>query len=270
MTERERVTVALVSGGRESTAMTIKQTLSYYQEKVFADTGDDPNGLAVVQDLNARFGWNIQIVKSRYGKIREYYAKKILVNEPQFTGHALPSQANKDCSRKFKIYAISDYLFGKYGKEQSFELSYGMSFSKKEVARMEAINKHKRKIDTNKFPLIEHRIDREIASKICLEYLGYVPKRSLCDMCFERTLEDWKNFYKESPERCLSVIEFEESSKLFKKFGYGLAGKPIRKIVKLPMIGQEQLQFDTKPCPCVEDFCLMTEETEGLKHEDNS
>ena len=174
--------------------------------------------------------------------------------------HALPSQANKDCSQKFKIYAISDYLFNKYGKKTNFELSFGMSFSKKEVARMESIKSHQRKLDTSKFPLIEKMIDREQCGKTCEDYLGYIPKRSLCDMCFERTIQDWKDFYKESPERVMSVIEFEESSKLFKKYGYGLAGKPIRKIIKLPMIGQTQLQFDTKPCACVEDFCLQSEE----------
>ena len=253
------ITVALVSGGRESTAMVLKQGLEYYKERVFADTGDDPNGLAVVKDLNERFNWNIQIVTSRYGNIREYYGNKIVDKEPEFIGHALPSQANKDCSQKFKIYAVSDYLFAKYGKEESFELSFGMSFSKKEVGRMESIKSHLRKLDSGKFPLIEKQLDREQCGNICNDYLGYIPKRSLCDMCFERTIKDWKDFYKESPERCLSVIEFEESSKLFKKFGYGLAGKPIRKIVKLPMIGQEQLQFDTKPCACVEDFCLQSE-----------
>ena len=200
-----------------------------------------------------------KIVTSRYGNIREYYQNKQVTNEPEYEGHALPSQANKDCSQKFKIYAISDYLFAEYGKETNFELSFGMSFSRKEVARMESIKSHQRKLDTSIFPLIDMRIDREMCGKICQDYLGYIPKRSLCDMCFERTIKDWKDFYKESPERCLSVIEFEESSKLFKKFGYGLAGKPIRKIVKLPMIGQEQLQFDTKPCACVEDFCLQSE-----------
>ena len=259
------IKVACVSGGRESTAMTIKKGLEYWDEKnngvkIFANTGDDPNGLQVVHDLNDRFGWDVKIVTSRYGNIREYYANKIVDNEPEFTGHALPSQANKDCSQKFKIYAISDYLFERFGKDTSFELAFGMSFSKKEVGRMESIKSHQRKLDTAIFPLIDLRLDREQCGKICEEYMGYTPKRSLCDMCFERTIQDWKDFYKDDPKACMSVIDFEESSKLFKKYGYGLANKPIRKILRLPMIGQTNLQqYETKPCACIEDFCLQTE-----------
>ena len=256
----QRIKVALCSGGRESTAMVIKQGLEYYDERVFADTGDDPHGLKVVQDLNDRLGWNIAIVHSKYGNIREYYENKIVSNEEQFIGHALPSQANKDCSGKFKITPITKYLFEKYGKDTNFELSFGMSFSKKEIHRMESIKSHQRKLDTSKFPLIEKQVDRELCGKICNDYLGYIPKRSLCDMCFERTIKDWKDFYNDDPNGCMSVIKFEESSKLFKKYGYGLAAKPIRKILKLPMIGQTELQFDTKPCACIEDFCLTLEE----------
>ena len=265
MSELKTIRVGLVSGGRESTAMVRKAELLYgenfFQKKIFADTGDDPEGLSTVEYLNKNKGWNVQIVKSKYGNIRKYYEDKIVDNEPEFIGHAMQSQANKDCSLKFKIIPISTELRAEFGDDVFFELFFGFSFSKKEVHRLKATKERleKTKIkQTARSILIENHLTRKDSGEICMEYLGFIPERSLCDMCFERTKQDWKDFNKKHPERFMSVVEFDESSKLYKKYGYGLSSGSLRKIVRLR--DESQTTLDVKPCPCIQDFAILDEQ----------
>lgn len=274
----DEIEVYLISGGRESTAMAIKKIkqfgLEYFDHyddpnakrvMLFADTGDDPLGVETNWFLKKYHNWPIKTVYSEYGKIMEYYENKIVDDQPEYTGHAMPSQANKDCSLKFKIIPECKWIVEKFGTDVSFKLFFGFSDSKKEKARAEALKKRlakKKKIrQTPVFPLIESQLDRDDCGKICQEYMGFIPERSQCRMCFERTIDDWKHFNKIMPRATQElVIPFEESSKLFKKFGYGLSSKPIRKILRIP--DKHQTVLDIKPCPCVEDFdleCVINE-----------
>lgn len=267
------IRVALVSGGRESTAMVKimedKFGKDFFTEKLFADTGDDPLGVQTNWFLEKYCGWKIVTVYSKYGKIREYYENKIVDNEPEFIGHALPSQANKDCSGKFKIIPECKHLFETYGSEATYELYFGFSDNKKDKNRAKRMKKilSKSKIrQVPKFPLIDYQIDRDKAGKICLDFMGFIPERSLCVMCFERTIDDWKHAYKIMPRAIEQVIKFEESSKLFKKYGYGLAVRPIRKLLRLKPKEQQTLDF-TKACPCVESFdmdIMLDESKQGV------
>lgn len=258
--------VLLESGGRESTASGIKYEPEKFDYRIFADTGDDPVGLATVEHLNKYHNWKIDIVRSKYGNIRKYYENKIVDNEPKFIGHALPSQANKDCSQKFKIIPISKRLREIFGDDVFYELHFGFSFSKKENARLEATKQRLEKTrikQTARSILIENQLTRNDAGQICKDYLGFIPERSLCDMCFERTKKDWKDFYNNYPERFMSVLKFDESSKLFKKYGYGLGSDSLRKIVRMPDKNQSDLEEyldDVKPCPCVQDMAILDEQ----------
>lgn len=90
--ESAKIKVAFVSGGRESIAMVIKQGVDYYDELVFADTGDDPLAVNTNWFMEKYHGWKIHTVYSKYGKIREYYENKNVDDEPEFTGHAMVCQ----------------------------------------------------------------------------------------------------------------------------------------------------------------------------------
>lgn len=256
----------MISGGRESLAMTIKEIektgIELFDKPdvigLFADTGDDPLGKETNDYMIRNHNWKIQTVYSEYGKIQEYYGNKIVDNEPdhpEYIGHALPSQANKDCSQKFKIIPECKFLFEKYGKDSIYHLYFGFDFSKKDRARFDRLKQRLAKTRIKQIahaPLIEQKITRHDAGEICKKYMGWIPERSQCTMCFERTITDWKHAFKIMPNAIMKVVEFEESSKLFKKFGYGLAIKPIRKLLRLK--DPQQMTLDVKPCPCVEDF----------------
>jgi len=245
---QEIVKVLLVSGGRESIAAGIKMTPEYFDERVFADTGDDPKGLATIEHLNRYHNWNITVIRSKYFPIVDYY-QNIHVEDKKdkkLSGHAMPFQAQKDCSSKFKIQPIRNYLREKYGKKVHFEISYGFSFSKKEVKRKHAVEKYKISYATYKFPLIDMKIDRNLCGEICKNYLGFVPEPTLCDMCFERTQPEWREFFKKYPEKAKAIMEFEESSHVFKVFGFGLNNVPLRKLFNLePLDEAQKTLFDT-------------------------
>lgn len=251
--------VALVSGGRESTAMVIKQTPQFFDELVFADTGDDPHGLATIEHLNKYHNWNIQIVRSKHFPIVDYY-QNIHVEDKiddKLSGHAMPFHAQKDCSSKFKIQPARKYLREKYGKKEFFEIYYGFSFSLKEVGRKERVMDPRYRVSyaEYKFPLIDLKVDRELCGKLCKDLLGFIPEPSLCDMCFERTQSQWKEFYKKHPERSNEIMEFEESSHVFKVFGYGLNGVPLRRLFDLePLDEGQKTLFESFPDEKIEEM----------------
>lgn len=269
VTSKKVIRVCLNSGGRESVAMSkiMKDEFGndFFDIELHAKTGDDPVGFEQCEYLKRYHGWSIEYAESKYGNLREYYENKEVDTGDGFIGHALPSQANKDCSEKFKIIPETKYLVDKFGLDVVYELYFGFSDNKKDKARarrMEKILSKKVKIkQIPKFPLIEKQIDRKKAGDICVEFMGFLPEPTKCLSCFERTIQDWKDDFKKMPNAMNQVIKYEESSKLFKKFGYGLSMKPIRKILRIP--DQEQQTLDIKPCPCVEDFdmekCLTDE-----------
>jgi len=274
LSKPKEIHVYLISGGRESLAMTIKEIKKnpdFFDRKdvvgLFADTLDDPLGKETNDYMKKYHNWKIHTVYSKYGNIREYYENKEVDNEPdhpEYIGHALPSQANKDCSQKFKIIPECKWLFETFGKDCIYHLYFGFDFSKKDISRFTRMQTRLAKTKIKQIPhapLIEQQLTRSDCGKICNDYMGWIPERSQCVMCFERTISDWKHAFKIMPRAISRIIKFEESSKLFKKFGYGLSAKPIRKILRIP--DKQQTTLDIKPCPCVEDFdmdiCLTSD-----------
>lgn len=236
------IKVALVSGGRESTAM-VKMMEDKYGEdffdiKLFSNTGRDPEGLATVEYLNKTQNWDVGIVQSKHGDIQDYYANIEVEDkiDTKLNGHAMPFRAQKDCSYKFKIAPNRNALRATYGKKETFEIYYGFSFSKKEIKRKMRVLKPANQVQycTYKFPLIdEFKIDRDMCGKVCEDFLGFIPKRSVCDMCFEQVQADWKELARTNKKRFLEICEFEESSHIYHVFGYGLNAIPLRQLAGL-------------------------------------
>ena len=59
-------------------------------------------------------------------------------------------------------------------------------------------------------------------------------------------LDKWKDFFKKNPEQAKKQMEFEESSHVFKVFGFGLNNVPLRKLFGLqPKDEKQKTLFDT-------------------------
>lgn len=262
------IKVALVSGGRESAAMVIRLGVDFFDVKVFADTGDDPTALLTVQHMNKYHNWNVHIVykKDENGnqiKIRDFYANKFVQDEKTgLIGHALPIRSKKDCTGKFKIEPEMSLLHELYGDDVFYELYYGLSFSDKEIGRMRNSGVQ---YATNMYPLIMQHVDRQLCGQICKNYFGFIPERTWCRMCFEKTPKDWKDMWRNNKEEMLKIIKFEESSLLYKQYGYGLNSKPLSKIIKLKKVDQTTLTS----CGCVKGDLsdYMNIESNTIKHE---
>lgn len=279
------IRIALVSGGRESLAMVRKCEEEFGEDffdgKIFADTGRDPAGRATVDYLNKVKNWGIGIVQSQYGDIQEYYANIDVEDkeDSELDGHAMPYRAKRDCSVKFKIRPIRNYLRDLFGKSAKFLMFYGFTNSKKDIKRKFKIIKPENRVSYcgYRFPLIDiFKMDRLHCTELCKKYLGFVPDKSACDMCFENTITDWKKLWRTDKKRALEIMLFEESSHIFKVFGYGLNSIPLRKIFRysenqsklFPEVEeaekeQEFLKEISPGCACMNDNTIFMEDKEG-------
>lgn len=287
------IRIALVSGGRESLAMVRKCEEEFGEDffdgKIFADTGRDPEGRATVDYLNKVKNWGIGIVQSIYGDIQEYYENAAVEDrdDPNKNGHAMPYRAKRDCSKKFKIQPIRNYLRWLFGKDVKFILYYGFTKSKKDIKRKMKIVKKENRVSycSYKFPLIDvFKMDRQHCTDICQEYLGFTPNKSACDMCFENTIKDWKTLFRTNKKRALEIMKFEEGSHIFKVFGYGLNNIPLRKIFRYDekqttLLETQEVQTEEKNqeflkelspgCVCMNDNEIFTADEPGEEEPEN-
>ena len=204
------IKVALISGGRESTAMVKKVEdefgKDFFDEKMFANTGDDPHGVATIEHLEKYCGWKVTTGKSKHFPIVKYYEDAHVIDklDVKDSGHAMPFHAQKDCSTKFKITPVRNYLREKYGKKEKFEIYYGFSFSKKEVERKMRVTKPEYQVGyaTYKFPLIDMKIDRKLCG------LNGVPLRKLFGL-EPLDKEQKKLFDTYTPEKIDAIMDTE-------------------------------------------------------------
>jgi len=278
------IRIALVSGGSESLAMVRKCEEEFGEDffdgKIFADIGRDPSGRATVDYLNKYKNWGIGIVQSIYGDIQDYYANIDVKDKEseELDGHAMPYRAKRDCSKKFKIQPIRNYLRDLFGKKVKFILYYGFTKSKKDIKRKLKLSKPDNRVSycAYRFPLIDiFKMDRKHCTDLCQKYLGFIPDKSACDMCFENTISDWKKLWLTNKKRALDIMHFEEGSHIFKVFGYGLNQIPLRKIFRysenqttlFPEVeaaekDQEFLKEISPGCACMNDGEIFTDDPE--------
>ena len=105
-----------------------------------------PQTYAYLDYFEKKSGLKITKVKSHLGKIFDYYFDKRCFPLPTF----------RDCTKKFKITPIRQYLREKYGKKETFEMNLGIDYS--EFHRMRTSD---RKYITNCYPLVDQKLTRD-------------------------------------------------------------------------------------------------------------
>ena len=195
------IKVASFGCGVDSVAMLLlsKEQGIKYNEIIFADTGNEmPETYAFLDYFEKKSGLQITKVKSHLGKIYDYYFNKRCFPLPTF----------RDCTKKFKITPIRQYLRKKYPKE-TFEMNLGIDYT--EAHRMRTSD---RKYITNKYPLVEQRLGREDLKKIIISKGYELPIKSGCFFCPFNTKKRWIDL------RNNNLDLFEKSKELEKRAMY--------------------------------------------------
>jgi len=136
---------------------------SNYDEIIFADTLDElPSTYEYMEYFEKKSGLKITKVQSKHGSLYDYF----------FKGKSQSSKFHHWCSDKFKIQPIRKYLREKYGKKETFEMNIFIDYS--EFHRMRESD---RKYITNKYPLVEQKLNREQLKEIIISKGYLLPEK---------------------------------------------------------------------------------------------
>jgi len=175
---------------------------------IFSDTGDTKESTysTIKQMFSECLKRNIEfvVVKSKHGQIFDYYKKN----------KALPSIMRKDCSAKFKIRVVNNYLRKRFGKKARFNIYIG--FTLEEATRMK---KSEVKYKTNHFPLVKARITRNDAKKI-LKDNNFTAEKSACVGCIYNKKHEWINLLKKDPARFEYYNSVEKSCSRYPELSF--------------------------------------------------
>ena len=171
-----------------------------YDEIIFADTGGEmPETYAYMDYFEKKSGLKITKVRSKLGKIYDYYHK----------GRFFPLPTFRDCTGKFKITPIRQHIRKKYGKKETFSMNIFIDYD--EFHRMRTSDV---KYITNNYPLVDQKITREKCLNIISDYDYNLPVKSGCFFCPFNNKKRWidlRNNHKDL---------FEKSKELEKRAMY--------------------------------------------------
>lgn len=179
-----------------------------YDEIIFADTGSEkPETYAYLDYVKQKLGWNIKVVRSKYGNIYDYYYNKKIY----------PTRFARDCTGKFKLDPINKYLRTMYGKQAHFNMHIFIDYS--EVTR---IRTSKYNYSTLIYPLVERKISREDCKRIITEHGLPIPAKSGCFFCPFTPPKVWANMKLERKELFDKSLALEKNSVMRHKTDFPL------------------------------------------------
>jgi hypothetical protein len=182
--------------GVNSVAGILHYGIDSYDEIIFADTGSEkPETYDYLEYLIKDKKWPITIVKSKLGKLYDYYFKKKIY----------PIPVNRDCTSKFKITPIKQYLRKKYGKKETFQNDIFIDFA--EFHRMKSSDVK------YQYPLVYDKIDRDECLAIIKEAGYLIPLKSGCFMCPFNNKASWTKLKLEHPDLFKKSLDLEAQYK---------------------------------------------------------
>ena len=171
---------------------------SNYDEIIFADTLDElPSTYQYLDYFEKKSGLKITKVQSKHGSLYDYF----------FKGKSQSSKFHHWCSDKFKIQPIRKYLREKYGKKETFEMNIFISHDEFHRCRTSNV-----KYITNKYPLVERKLNRDQLKKIIKSKDYLVPEKSGCYHCCFTTKKGWIKLRNNEPELWEKTKDLENNS----------------------------------------------------------
>ena len=225
MEGRINVKVLSFGCGVDSTAgylvMQDEDKIKDYDEIIWADTGSEmPETYAYFDYLTKTLGWNIKIIRSKYGKIYEYYKNKKI----------FPTRLRRDCTGKFKIDPINKYLRTMYGKKAHFDIDVFINYS--EAYRR--VRTSRKKYTTLYYPLVDRKITKERCKQIIEDHKLLMPNKSGCFFCWAQPPASWLKLKIKHPDL------FEKSRKMELESN-------VRDLKKLPLIRLKSKDMELSP-----------------------
>lgn len=188
-------------GGVNSTAL-----FFYLLEKkrpldlvIFADTGEETEKtyetVYRMKKLCNQHNIEFVTVKSKYGNMYDYYYKN----------KAVMSLMRRDCTGKFKISPIRQYLRKKYGKKQHFNMYIGIASDEWTRVRESDVQ-----YITNLYPFVEDSITRE-GNKRILKENNITAEKSGCKGCMYQKRVDWLKMCMNDPKEFERHLRLEQN-----------------------------------------------------------
>jgi len=185
-------------GGVNSSALYfyIKQLGLKLDLVIFSDTGvESKETYETVENIKIQCkkdNIDFVIVQSTYGNLYDYYFKK----------KAVMSIMRRDCTSKFKIAPIRQYLRKEFGKKTKFIQYIGIAWDEAHrVARSDV------KYMTYSYPFVDDKINRQGNVDI-LEKNNFKASKSGCIGCMFQNKQSWYDLVKND------IKEFEKWEKL--------------------------------------------------------
>jgi len=222
-------------GGVNSTAMfyLLIEKKMPLDEILFADTGSElPQTYKTVEQMKEvakQYNIPFTVITSKLGNIYEHY----------FRTKSLPSIVRRDCTSKFKISPMRNYLRGKYGKEEKFTQYIGIGYEELHRVRLSDV-----KYIISSYPLVEAKIDRDKCIEINKAH-GFIDVvKSGCWFCPFTPKQGWINLARDNPELFDKAIALEKNCSNKKVC---LSSKPLWQFKMLK--GQKNMNdFESPPC----------------------
>jgi len=174
---------------------------------VYADTGGEKaetNALVPQYEAWAgEFGMEWINVQSKDGDLEGYVREKS-VPIPVFTENAM---AKRQCTDKWKIRPIEQELHRRYGRNTPLIAQLALAYTPRDVGRM---RDPRVKRNTNRWPLIEKRITRDMCVETIKSAGLPVPPTSACTFCPLQSDGRWRNLAAQEPESFRRAVDLDE------------------------------------------------------------
>jgi hypothetical protein len=190
-------------GGINSAALffLIQQEKLPLDEVVFADTG---NELPETYNTVDKFEEVVEKEGKKFTRVRSTLAPSLY--EYCYNTRYVPSRIMRDCTSKFKISPIRNYLRSEYGKQEKFVMYIGIATEEAHRMRTSEVS-----YITHSYPLIDYDISRTGCVNILKEKgFGEVCK-SGCFFCPFTPRKKWVELLDRHPDLFDKAIALEEN-----------------------------------------------------------
>lgn len=178
------------------------------------------------------------IVKSHYGNLYDYY----------FGKKKLMSFMKRDCTSKFKISPIRQYIRKHYGKKEKFEMYIGMTIEEYSRVRSSDV-----KYMVYKYPLVDNKVTRDDCLRLLKKY-NISASKSACKGCIFTKKYEWRNMLKSNPKEFERHLRLEKNCNKYPK----ITINPNYRLIDIKEDwGNQETLIDIKPNCEIEASCFL-------------